>query len=343
MAQYTVKHRKGRSMRQKAQLRMARQQHSQPECKNTGTLLPSTQSDVLALPHVITNVVLAQKNKAMDELKKKLKNAKQREKRVKINIIKLENRAEESYLQLSVAFQATSDAKAALQSAKFQAGTDTKEIARLNNRVNILEEKILQISYHLLCATKEIKMQEKRALDLKYHWISANRTRDALRKKIKCIQSPNPTGANTQVQEYYLKDPGIIQPVVRDMLRKLACKSIAMEWVSDVINIIAEGLGVGIIGTHNTRVMWQDNHTNGWVKATLTDADERWVRKGARQLDSSGAEKKLQDAMDSALEDRAAAGRDRESKALACRSNKEIKLASVKLLEDATYEKIASM
>ncbi|KAG8745631.1 hypothetical protein FRC11_013017, partial [Ceratobasidium sp. 423] len=71
-------------------------------------------------------------------------------------IIKLENRADESYLQLSVASQATIDAEAALQSAKFQAGTDAKEIARLNNHVNILEEKILQISYHLLCATKEI-------------------------------------------------------------------------------------------------------------------------------------------------------------------------------------------
>ncbi|KAG8679570.1 hypothetical protein FRC11_003572 [Ceratobasidium sp. 423] len=222
---------------------MARQQHSQPECKNTGTLLPSTQSDVLTLPHVITNVVLAQENKAVGELKKKLKNAKQGEEGAKIKIIKLENRADESCLQLSVACQATSDAEAVPQSAKFQVGTDAKEIARLNNRVNILEEKVLQISYDLLCTTKEIEMQEKRALALKYRW----------------------------------------------------------------------------------------------------DADECWVRKEVHQLGSSSAEKKLQDVMDNASEDRAAAGRDRESKALAHRSNKEMKLASVKLLEDATYEKLASM
>ncbi|KAG8682656.1 hypothetical protein FRC11_014589, partial [Ceratobasidium sp. 423] len=230
-------------------------------------------SGVLALPHVITNAVLAQKNKAVDELKKKLKNAKQREKRAKIKIIKLENRTDESYLQLSVACQDISDAEVALKSAKFQVGTDAKEIARLNNHVNILEERVLQISYGLLYTTREIEMQEKRALALKYHWMSVSCTRDALRKKIKRIQSPKPTGANTWVQEYYLKDSGIIQPVVRDMLRKLACKGIVTERINNGTNIVAESLGVGIIGTISTRSVGRVMY-EGLVQATMQIAHE---------------------------------------------------------------------
>ncbi|KAH7334564.1 hypothetical protein B0J17DRAFT_734087 [Rhizoctonia solani] len=71
--------------------------------------------------------------------------------------------------------------------------------------------------------------------------------------------------------------------------------------------------------------------------------DELWVRKRARLLDLSGEEKKLRAEMDDALEEGAAAGRDRQNKALARKSDKELRLASIKLLEDATYEKLSSM
>ncbi|KAG8742035.1 hypothetical protein FRC11_014538, partial [Ceratobasidium sp. 423] len=77
--------------------------------------------------------------------------------------------------------------------------------------------------------------------------------------------------------------------------------------------------------------------------ATLTDADELWIRKKARLLDSSGEEKKVREKIDNALEERAAAGRDRQSKILARKADKQRKLASVKLLDNATYEKLSLM
>ncbi|KAJ1300457.1 hypothetical protein OPQ81_005272 [Rhizoctonia solani] len=53
---------------------------------------------------------------------------------------------------------------------------------------------------------------------------------------------------------YLLKDSaGVIKPETRDMIRKLACEGVSTERASEVINIVAEGLGIDVIGTVSAR------------------------------------------------------------------------------------------
>ncbi|KAG8695813.1 hypothetical protein FRC11_001194 [Ceratobasidium sp. 423] len=92
----------------------------------------------------------------------------------------------------------------------------------------------------------------------------------------------------------------------------------------------------------NARVMWKRNETEKWAKEMLTEEDEMFVRREARNLVASGASKVRRMAANKELEERAE-GRAKQAKRDARLSSAKQKLAQVVLVEDATYESLQKM
>ncbi|CUA69936.1 hypothetical protein RSOLAG22IIIB_08779 [Rhizoctonia solani] len=93
----------------------------------------------------------------------------------------------------------------------------------------------------------------------------------------------------------------------------------------------------------NARTMWSHNNTYDWAKETLTNKDEAYIRKEARQIDGSGENKKLRMEINSVLVERAAAGKIKQEKSTVRRETKRSKLAGVQLIQHATYDELISM
>jgi hypothetical protein len=56
------------------------------------------------------------------------------------------------------------------------------------------------------------------------------------------------------VQNYPLKDQvGAIRPETRDVIKKLACQGVSTERISEVIKIVADGLGIQVVGSVSAR------------------------------------------------------------------------------------------
>ncbi|KAJ1309800.1 hypothetical protein OPQ81_006565 [Rhizoctonia solani] len=93
----------------------------------------------------------------------------------------------------------------------------------------------------------------------------------------------------------------------------------------------------------NARLMWGHNGTYEWAKRTLNDASAQFVRQEARNIDTSGANRKLRTEFTTALEAKAVSNRERQAKAVERRSEVKRRLDQVQIIENATYKSLYAM
>ncbi|KAG8705918.1 hypothetical protein FRC09_002694 [Ceratobasidium sp. 395] len=176
-----------------------------------------------------------------------------RKKGAKKKVTELRATVKQSNISLLGALEGESNTNAALKDVQTQANRSAQE-------AETLEKLVEQYSQELATAYSELEIQYSTISGLKNRQIELNRSRDTMRKKIQRLISRNATvktAANTQemdLQTYQLKNKsGVIQPEVRDMIRKLVCKGVSTEQILDIINIVAEALGISISGSVSAR------------------------------------------------------------------------------------------
>jgi chromosome segregation ATPase len=153
-----------------------------------------------------------------------------------------------------------SSTSSAVEDVQTLADTDTQEVEVLREHVFQLDQLLVQYSQELTAACKQLEAKSSAISGLKGRQTELHRSRDALRKRIECMKVRNAKAqialetSESIIQTYRLRDKtGVIQPEVRDMLRKLTCQGVAAENVLDVINIVAEALGIQIVGSVSAR------------------------------------------------------------------------------------------
>ncbi|KDN38969.1 hypothetical protein RSAG8_09126, partial [Rhizoctonia solani AG-8 WAC10335] len=263
MAKYSGRQRRGRSIAQKAQVQQAQLQSlarfSEPKLvaeHNSGGL-----SSSLMHPDATSSVdtVVRMRNKQISSLTKLCKNAIQREKRAKSKVTKLDEHIDNLCEQLSESCQARERVEVLMQGLHAQADIDAQELELLRNSVEDLERIIAQQSQELVRASVNLENRDNLILSLRKRNGELLRDRDSMRKKIQRMntrnsqQQLNLLAAKNEVPQFYLKHKGIIRPEVRDMIRKLACQGVSTHHVAEVIDIVAEGLGVVVVGSISAR------------------------------------------------------------------------------------------
>ncbi|EUC65941.1 hypothetical protein RSOL_503290 [Rhizoctonia solani AG-3 Rhs1AP] len=206
-----------------------------------------------------TNPV-ASRNQEYESIKKLLKNAMQRERRAKSNVQLLREKSNTLCDQFSEACKARESMEQALGCLQSVVDARSTEIARLHEQIGYLKQLTTQLSQELVKVSTELSTQIKKSQALENQQISMHRSRDAMRKRygramLKITEYKEQSSTEVVVPDQYpLKNSiGIIKPEVRDMLRKLACEGVATERASEVIDIVAEGLGIYIEGTISAR------------------------------------------------------------------------------------------
>ncbi|KAF8597131.1 hypothetical protein BDV93DRAFT_513596 [Ceratobasidium sp. AG-I] len=144
-----------------------------------------------------------------------------------------------------------------------------------------LQEQVTERSWSLVVTSLELESQLDRVRALEARQKTADCRRDAMRKKIARAKASkeeykhkNELPSTEMVHEYHLKGPArVISPETRDMIRKLACQGVSTERISEVINIVAEGLGTRVVGSVSARSTAQIM-LEGLVQARMQVAPE---------------------------------------------------------------------
>lgn len=224
--------------------------------------------------------IIKHKNHKIELLSKSNKKLAQRDKRAKskaselvtipvdsetnytcTQIDRLQAQADLACESLSDACQARGRAENVLNEAHRRAEAGILEIRELQEQVERLQEQVTERSRSLVITSLELETQLGRFETLEIRQRAMNCSRDAMRKKIERAnvrkgQHNCRAGSSLgdEVHEYHLKGPaGVIHPETRDMIRKLACQGVSTERISEVINIVAEGMGTRIIGSVSAR------------------------------------------------------------------------------------------
>lgn len=160
------------------------------------------------------------------------------------------------------ACNAQDSAENALKILQAQANASEAEITALREHVCSLEQQVAKSSQDLVEMSKELEEETGELAELKASQQTVYRARDAWRKRIARMNKNKPqtpeclVSSNQQSQRFHLKDQaGVIRPEVRDMLRNLACEGVSIKRASNIINIIANGLGVDISGSISARTV----------------------------------------------------------------------------------------
>ncbi|EUC58491.1 hypothetical protein RSOL_260260 [Rhizoctonia solani AG-3 Rhs1AP] len=266
MAKYNGHQRKRRSSAQKSQAQKAQLQSlarfSEPKLQvaehNNLDGLPLARPDDLNATTSVDNLA-RMRNKQISSLTKSCKNAIQREKRAKSKVTKLDKTVDNLCEQLSESCQARERVEILMQGLQAQADVDARELELLRNSAEELEHVIAQQSQELVRASVDLENRDNLISSLRKRNGELLRDRDSMRKKIQRMktrnsqQPPNLLAAKDETPQFYLKHKGIIRPEVRDMIRKLACQGVSTHHVTNVIDIVAEGLGVVVVGSISAR------------------------------------------------------------------------------------------
>ncbi|KAG8708241.1 hypothetical protein FRC09_001364, partial [Ceratobasidium sp. 395] len=227
MAKYNVHVRKSRSALQKAQMKEARERSLAVRSAKANNA-PATDSRVPPYSpncsRVKSDVLLQNNAKQLQMIKHAYENSLLREKRAKKKVNELQTTIKQSSKSLLGALEGQSNAQAALEDVQALANRSAQE-------AETLEKLVEQYSHELATAYSELEIQYCTVSGLKNRQTELYRSRDAMRKKIHRLISRNATVktvANTpevDLQTYQLKNKsGVIQPQVREMIRKLVCK-----------------------------------------------------------------------------------------------------------------------
>lgn len=207
-----------------------------------------------------------------------------------IKIERLQTEADLAYGRLVDACKGQETAEKALDDAQRESAGSTLEIQELQQQLGELRTQVIERSRGLVIASLELESQSTRIRALEARQKTTDRRRDAMRKKIERAKASK--GENERkngllpaerVHEYHLKGPaGVIRPEARDMIRKLACHGVSTERMSEVISIVAEGLGMRVIGSVSARSVARFM-LEGLVQARIQVAQElsetncRWL------------------------------------------------------------------
>ncbi|CAE6466943.1 unnamed protein product [Rhizoctonia solani] len=280
MTRYNSRPRKGHSSVQKAQTSIRTSLGQFVKLSSTNLTSGTERGSAESTSDPTSPVIVVRRDKEYDALKKLLKNAIQRERRAKSNVQLLRERSDILCDQLSDACKARESMERALGYLQSVVDTRSTEIARLKEQISNLQRTTAQLSQELVKLSTELSTLLKKSQALENQRISMHRSHDALHKRLgramlKITQyEEHFSHEAVKTDQYHLKNSmGVIKPEVRDMLRKLACEGVSTERASDVINIVAEGLGVDIEGTvsaHSVaRIMFE-----GLVTARMQIAHE---------------------------------------------------------------------
>ncbi|KAG8729107.1 hypothetical protein FRC11_009489 [Ceratobasidium sp. 423] len=276
MPRYNPCARKGRSPLQKEQMKkarmeaLARRQNNQkvepePESSSTSNAAPYTQP----LKTVkLTGTVLKDLQKSIEKLRKNHKNALQRERNAKMKINHLKRVANIKCEQLSELCEEQESTEIELQRLRLQANASAGEIFGLQEQIQQLKQQVSQSSQELVETSMNLKNQLSKSLKLEARNKALHRSQDALRKRFERIhtkmtqsQTRNVSTTTSSI-EFNLKGrAGVIRPEVRDMLKNLASEGVSTKSISSIIDIIAQGLGIKVLGSVSTcsiaRVMFE--------------------------------------------------------------------------------------
>ncbi|KEP45955.1 hypothetical protein V565_228100 [Rhizoctonia solani 123E] len=201
-------------------------------------------------------------NQKLSTLKKDYKNAIQREKRAKLKAQRLQKQAEIVCGQLTDALSARKMAETTLVHLQTTAEGSTREILNLQYHVLQLEGKVKTISRELATTSNKLERQEDEILALQARHGYMHRSRDTSQRRADRARLQieathfdySQLDVHNSPNEYSLKSSsGIIHPEVRNMLRRLTCQGVSTEHASEIINIVAEGLGINIMGSVSAR------------------------------------------------------------------------------------------
>ncbi|KAJ1306058.1 hypothetical protein OPQ81_010771 [Rhizoctonia solani] len=216
----------------------------------------STEPNADGSSYLDNHVIVTQKDNSYNITKKSLKNALAQEKRAKSTIQSLREKSDVLCDQLSEACKARESMEKALGYLKSIVDTSSAEIAKLQEQINTLVQLTTQQSQELVALSTELAVQIKNCEALKRQKLALYHSQDAMHKRLGCTISritsyKDQSNDKTALADpYLLKDSaGVIKPETRDMIQKLACEGVSTERASEVINIVAEGLGIDVIGT----------------------------------------------------------------------------------------------
>ncbi|KAF8598347.1 hypothetical protein BDV93DRAFT_512561 [Ceratobasidium sp. AG-I] len=206
--------------------------------------------------------IIKQKDRKIEALLKDYKRLVQRDKRAKVeNLQEQENLACE---RLSDACKSQESAEKGLDDAKKKSVASALEIQELQQQLGELRAQVTECSRSLVTTSLELESQLGRVKALEARQEMTDRRRDAMPRGSSVLLPAN------IAPEYHLKgSAGVIRPEIRDMMRKLACQGVSTEQMSEVINIVAEGLGMRVVGSVSARIMLE-----GLVQARIQVAQE---------------------------------------------------------------------
>ncbi|KAG8709460.1 hypothetical protein FRC09_000664 [Ceratobasidium sp. 395] len=269
MVQYNSPRRKGRSLCQKAQVRALAHPSTWSHGVHPASDVDRTNSETTGLDQTCFATGLSQKpvhnvsserNTKFNDLKRLYKNPLQRERRAKSKTARLQDATDFAYEQLSSVYKERDNAEHTLEALKQQEhiSKKLKELVRISLKID---------------------KQNHVTTNLEAHAKETYQAKEALRKKVWRRDCKDSTGAKSMDSEsdkhtYSLKDKkGVIRPEIRDMLRQLACKGVTTEHISGIINIIANGLGIQVVGLVSARSVAQIM-LEGLIQARMQVAHE---------------------------------------------------------------------
>ncbi|CUA67986.1 Myosin-10 [Rhizoctonia solani] len=253
---------KARSAFQKAHSRKLVQYRWKSDDMSTTSLsgLTNEPQTYLSSPHtkIPPPVSVVSNDNDFDTLKQSYKNIMKRDERSKLRIESLQTEVINLYRLLSDARNAQITAEHALSDLQMTVEASASETSGLQARIDALERIASEASLDL--SAMSIKLQEQTHMNdtLVDRQRSKNQANDTMRKRIERLRfklaEERQQLVECQSQEFELKNQlGIVRPEVRDMLRKLACEGVANERAIDIVHIVAECLGVTIIGSVSAR------------------------------------------------------------------------------------------
>ncbi|KAG9122101.1 hypothetical protein FRC07_001662 [Ceratobasidium sp. 392] len=233
MPKYNSRMRKGRSASQKSQTKKAQAQAlAQRSSEEITPALDSMSYQVHPQPYHSTSpdVSLRLNARSFQRLKLKYKNALEREKRAKTKVHALQTSADLEHEKLADALRVQANTETELNDARGLTNAYAQNVEVLREYVNRLENQVEQYSRDIATIQEQLETQYK----MSYIVLETRCV-----KKVERIKSQKAKAkaalnvSDSVIQTYQLKDKA--------------------EHISDVIKVVAEGLGIQIEGSVSAR------------------------------------------------------------------------------------------